>query len=72
MRSLTLCGLLAAISAVGCAPARVDILLVVADTVRADRVSAYGYWRRTTPQIEGSAKSVRIDAETSERLRSLG
>ena len=55
MRWLTLCGLLAAISAAGCAPARDDILLVVADTVRADRVSAYGYWRRTTPQIEALA-----------------
>lgn len=52
MRCLTLCALLALM---GCGPPRSDILLVVTDTVRADRVSAYGYWRRTTPQIEGLA-----------------
>ncbi len=37
------------------APARPDVLLVVIDTLRADRVSAYGYARPTTPQLDALA-----------------
>ncbi len=35
--------------------ARPDVLLVVLDTVRADRVSSYGYARPTTPQLDAVA-----------------
>jgi arylsulfatase A-like enzyme len=42
-----------------------DILLVVMDTVRADRSSAYGYARETSPQLEALAGSgVRFDDVT--------
>lgn len=51
MRQLLLAlGLLAI---VGCrSPERVNVLLVVADTLRADRLSAYGYARPTSPNLE--------------------
>lgn len=39
--------------AVGCArPAPPNVVLVVVDTLRQDRVSAYGYERKTTPAID--------------------
>jgi arylsulfatase A-like enzyme len=34
-----------------------DVLLVVLDTVRADRVSAYGYARATTPSLDSLART---------------
>ena len=34
---------------------RPDVLLVVLDTVRADRTSSYGYARPTTPQLDAVA-----------------
>jgi arylsulfatase A-like enzyme len=55
MRWLALCGVVTTLVCAGCSPQRDDILLVVADTVRADRISAYGYWRRTTPQLDALA-----------------
>jgi arylsulfatase A-like enzyme len=38
------------------APAHPDVLFVVIDTLRADRVSAYGYERPTTPQLDALAE----------------
>ncbi len=35
--------------------ARPNVLLIVVDTLRADRVSAYGYTRSTTPQLDALA-----------------
>jgi arylsulfatase A-like enzyme len=45
---------LVACLAAACArpPYRPDVLLVSIDTLRADRVSAYGYPRRTTPRLD--------------------
>lgn len=61
MRLAALLALLAL--ALGCAPAsetrasaHPDVLLVVLDTLRADRVSAYGYTRPTTPQLDALAE----------------
>jgi arylsulfatase A-like enzyme len=48
---LTLPAVLLAACARG--PDRPNILLIVVDTLRADRVSCYGYPRPTTPQIDG-------------------
>jgi arylsulfatase A-like enzyme len=45
-----------ALSACGEAQRRPDVLLVVLDTVRADRCSAYGYARPTTIQLAAFAK----------------
>ena len=40
-----------------------NVLLIVLDTVRADRLSLYGYQRRTTPTLERLAKrGIRFDA----------
>ncbi|MEZ5332975.1 MAG: sulfatase-like hydrolase/transferase [Thermoanaerobaculia bacterium] len=38
--------------ALACAPARPDLILIVLDTVRADRLSACGYERPTSPHLE--------------------
>ncbi|MBW2416573.1 MAG: sulfatase [Deltaproteobacteria bacterium] len=56
VRGFGLAGLLA-VSSAACSEPRQDILLIVTDTVRADRVSAYGYWRHTTPQIDALARA---------------
>lgn len=46
----------------GCSPPRPDILLITVDTLRADRVSAYGHTRETTPQLDRlAAKGVRFE-----------
>ena len=43
-----------------------NVLLIVLDTVRADRLSAYGYPRRTTPALDMlAARGVRFDAARS-------
>jgi arylsulfatase A-like enzyme len=43
-------------------PGAANILLVVLDTVRADHLSAYGYQRRTTPNIDRLAsRGIRFD-----------
>jgi arylsulfatase A-like enzyme len=43
-----------------------NILLIVLDTVRADRLSVYGYPRRTTPALEGLARrGIRFDEARS-------
>jgi arylsulfatase A-like enzyme len=43
-----------------------NILLIVLDTVRADRLSVYGYPRRTTPTLEGLARrGIRFDEARS-------
>jgi len=40
-----------------------NVLFIVLDTVRADRLSLYGYYRRTTPTLERLAKGgIRFDA----------
>ena len=40
-----------------------NVLLIVLDTVRADRLSLYGYHRPTTPTLERLAKrGIRFDA----------
>jgi arylsulfatase A-like enzyme len=42
-------------------PQRCNVVLIVADTVRADRLSCYGYARQTTPHIDAfAADSVRF------------
>jgi arylsulfatase A-like enzyme len=47
-------------------PERPDVLLVVLDTVRADRLSAYGYSRPTSPMLEDLATvGVRFDDVTA-------
>ena len=33
-----------------------DVLLIILDTLRADRLSCYGYPRETTPQIDAFAE----------------
>ena len=49
--------------AVGGEPARPNLLLVVIDTLRADRSSAYGYELDTTPALRGLAgQGVRFEA----------
>jgi arylsulfatase A-like enzyme len=50
-------GLLPAGEPGAAAPVRPNILLIVIDTLRADHVSAYGYERQTTPNIDKLAKS---------------
>jgi len=50
---------------VGCEPAtppapRPDIAIVVLDTVRRDRLSTYGYARRTSPQLDRIARTARV------------
>lgn len=52
-RCLLALGLLAILSCRS--PERVNVLLVVADTLRADRLSAYGYARPTSPNLERMA-----------------
>ena len=47
----------ATLVAVGCSPPRADILFIVTDTIRADRVSTYGYWRPTMPQLDALAQA---------------
>jgi arylsulfatase A-like enzyme len=58
--ALALCALLFA----GCSPAldRPNIVLIVIDTLRADRVSSYGYAKPTTPRIDAFAsRGVRFE-----------
>jgi len=44
-------------------PDAFDVLVIVLDTVRSDHLSAYGYARRTTPELERiAAEGVRFDA----------
>ncbi|NLO06758.1 MAG: sulfatase-like hydrolase/transferase, partial [candidate division WS1 bacterium] len=39
-----------------------NVLLITADTLRADHMSAYGYWRETSPNLAALAdEGVRID-----------
>ncbi len=33
-----------------------NILLITADTLRADHMSCYGYWRRTSPNLDRLAE----------------
>ncbi len=47
----------AAFAAGDAAPARPNILMIVIDTLRADHVSAYGYKRPTTPNIDKLSRS---------------
>lgn len=42
------------------APVRPNVLVVVWDTVRADRMSLYGYERATTPHLDAWAKGARV------------
>jgi arylsulfatase A-like enzyme len=50
-------GLLALlVSGCGQPPRRADVILIVVDTLRADRLGAYGYERPTSPHIDGLAK----------------
>lgn len=51
LRAVTLC-LLTTVLSVSAAAARPSVLLITVDTLRADRVSAYGYERETTPQLD--------------------
>ncbi len=63
--SLASCGPAAAPAApeVEPLPAGSNILLVTIDTLRADHLSAYGYARRTSPEIDRlAAEGVRFDA----------
>ena len=56
---LALCAWIAA----GCNPAheRPNIVLIVVDTLRADRLSSYGYSKPTTPRIDAfAARGVRF------------
>ena len=47
-------------------PGSPNVLLIVLDTVRADRLSVYGYARKTTPTLERIAsEGVRFDAARS-------
>ena len=66
---VTLCALLAAAVCLPLAAAP-NVLLVSIDTLRADRLSSYGYTRNTTPRIdELLARGVRFsDARTIEPL----
>jgi arylsulfatase A-like enzyme len=58
---------LAAVTACGREPsAPPNIVLVVLDTVRADRLSCYGYHRPTSPRIDGlCARGIRFDRASS-------
>ncbi len=60
-------GCLAVLSACGRAPsAPPNIVLIVLDTVRADRLSCYGYHRPTSPRIdELCARGIRFDRASS-------
>lgn len=50
----------------GCSPSRPDILLITVDTLRADRVSAYGHTRATTPVLDAlAAEGVRFESAYS-------
>ena len=53
----------------GCAggePVRPDLFVVLLDTVRADRLSAYGYERPTSPNLEAWAqRGVRFENASS-------
>ncbi len=50
------CLLLLALSALACSrPRPADVLIVTIDTLRADRVGAYGFHRETSPVIDGNA-----------------
>ncbi|MCP5042409.1 MAG: sulfatase [bacterium] len=42
------------------APQRPDIAVIVLDTVRRDRLSSYGYPRKTSPQLDHLAQSARV------------
>jgi arylsulfatase A-like enzyme len=57
---------LALLAATGCSHARPNILLIVADTARADRFSCDGYARPTTPRIDALARegAVYLEART--------
>jgi arylsulfatase A-like enzyme len=64
MRSWLLAGLVTVFgSACGAPPPQQpDLVLVVLDTVRADRLSAYGYDRPTTPHLDALAeRAIRFD-----------
>jgi len=54
--ALALCAWMVAVA--GCAPTpkRPNIVLIVIDTLRADRVSSYGYAKPTTPRIDQFAR----------------
>jgi arylsulfatase A-like enzyme len=49
--------LVAACGAPAREPPAPDVLVVVLDTVRADRLSAYGHWRPTSPHLAALARS---------------
>ncbi len=58
MRSLPASAVALALFALACGgadPRRPDVILVVVDTLRADRLSCYGYPRATSPVIDGLA-----------------
>ncbi len=52
------CGIALALALAGCAPggAEPDLLLVVIDSLRADRLGAYGYPRPTSPNLDALAE----------------
>lgn len=65
MRALLLFGLLALTAQLACsepAAPRPNLVLITLDTLRADRLGAYGYERETSPVLDGIARrGVRFD-----------
>lgn len=68
-RSLWTLGFAFLLVVLACDPSRAtspNVVIIVVDTLRADHMSAYGYPRRTTPEIERfSAGAVRFDQAMS-------
>jgi len=57
LRSLLLAGPLVGLALAGCGAGRPpDVILVVVDTLRADRLGAYGYPKPTSPAIDAVAR----------------
>jgi arylsulfatase A-like enzyme len=49
------------------APRPRNVILILVDTLRADRLSAYGYGRRTSPNVDAFARgAVKFDADRSQ------
>jgi arylsulfatase A-like enzyme len=54
------------VSTLGCGRERPNLVLIVLDTVRADRLSSYGYQRPTTPRIDAlAARGIRFSRASS-------
>lgn len=47
------------------APRRPDVVMIVVDTLRADRLSCYGYDRPTSPRIDGFAQEGAVFLDTT-------